>query len=442
MIPFKSTRETSWTIFYAVLFFLCCSDRFFATRIHGYNFRLAQLLLFINLIIIAWGYFRGAGQVTNLINALKVLKNWIPFFLLYSLSAVFSPDPHHTFLKLLWAVFNIGTVIVLFFASDHFEWQKKGMLYGMAGVAVVIWLQYILIYCFGFSDWFNFLIDHSDNDTPWFHGLLGYAQYACSNGNIPIFRPNAFYYEPSYAGTALCLAFPLIFVVTYKKSRFSWASMIGPALIFGAVLIIDSRAGVSALFVAVSIIAVYSCFREKDLFKALFRTLLLSIFALTLTALSYRVQAYGEFIFKIFNPAYIAGHIADTHSSEGWRVANTVNSIKSDEGHLLTGIGVPPLSKDRGTLGLGQTSQGMWFEILEESGILGLVGFLFAIGMNFFDASKGQAERYVFVLVAAAFIAHFGVSLNFTSTFPRLDYWLLFFFGLRLLWENKKTNSF
>ena len=146
------------------------------------------------------------------------------------------------------------------------------------------------------------------------------------------------------------------------------------------------------------------------------------------------------FFKAIVNPFGVSTRISDPQSSEGWRFANTTDALQSIKEHPFIGIGVPPLAANRGMNGLGQTCQSMWLEILIESGFLGFFAFLFGLVKSLRDAIGKNHNLDQIILLSAAFLPHFLVSMNFTSTFPRLDYWILFFFAIRLAFENQKEK--
>jgi len=52
---------------------------------------------------------------------------------------------------------------------------------------------------------------------------------------MSFFRPNAFYYEPSFAGAALSFALPLVMALSYNGT--GWKAALSPALLLSAVFL-------------------------------------------------------------------------------------------------------------------------------------------------------------------------------------------------------------
>src|ERR1035441_2607771 len=189
--------------FFAALFFLCGADQFFTFRFFGLNFRSGQLFLLAAVLFLLFrGFHRTGGISSGERNDLKISLLWLPFFLVYLLAAISNPSPLRTLVKWGWALFNIGgTTLVLFTCPGWNGGQKKGMFYGIWAVALVIWVQFIAIYWFGACDSATPATAGGQSSAiPGFGGFLGFTQLAGLEQDVMIFRPNAFYYEPSYAG--------------------------------------------------------------------------------------------------------------------------------------------------------------------------------------------------------------------------------------------------
>ena len=82
-----------------------------------------------------------------------------------------------------------------------------------------------------------------------------------------------------------------------------------------------------------------------------------------------------------------------------------------------------------------------WSEIGLESGTLGVLAFLFAILSNMILAWKKGSGLDLKILVLTAWIVHFTVQFLLSQTFPRLDYWLLFFLSIRLLVKSRQPQN-
>ncbi|HTC22503.1 MAG TPA: hypothetical protein VK859_16730, partial [bacterium] len=79
------------------------------------------------------------------------------------------------------------------------------------------------------------------------------------------------------------------------------------------------------------------------------------------------------------------------------------------------------------------TTEDMWLEVGMESGLVGFLAFLGAIAGTMRAAWGTASPSALKGLILAAWVSHFVVNMNFCQTFPRLDFWLLFFFSIRLL---------
>jgi hypothetical protein len=109
-----------------------------------------------------------------------------------------------------------------------------------------------------------------------------------------------------------------------------------------------------------------------------------------------------------------------------------VECIQAWSRHLYLGNGVV-LETDGKSQGLSQISMDTWLEMGVESGILGIMAFIFALLATMREALIQTTKSGFEIFVLGAWVSHFLVSLNFTQTFPRLDYWLIFFVSISLL---------
>jgi O-antigen ligase len=129
------------------------------------------------------------------------------------------------------------------------------------------------------------------------------------------------------------------------------------------------------------------------------------------------------------------------HSSEWGRLDNLKDSVTLWMQHPLLGNGVTPQIEDNNSKGLSQFSGVTWTEVGLESGILGFFAFLFAILANMTLAWKKSFDINLKTLVLVAWLMHFGVQFILSQTFPRLDYWLIFFLSIRLLIKSGEQKG-
>jgi uncharacterized protein YhhL (DUF1145 family) len=308
-------------------------------------------------------------------------------------------------------------------------------------IAAFIWLEFLALYWFGQ----NTTIVDSASEGPYvlLRGIfIGYSQPGGHIDGMDIFRPHAFYYEPSYAGCALSFAFPLTIALAHREPNGYWRYIFAPAFILVATWMTSARSGILGTILSTAILLAGSAIlRKKQLFARMGKIILTAVFLFGLLALSAQVRSYMGFFLHIIQPKGIATRMVEPSSSEGWRWANVRHSLELGAEHPLVGMGVPPHSVERGFHGLGQTSESMWLEVLVETGLLGLLAFSLGMFGTVFSAAKNGADPSVTLLVLSALAIHCLISMNLTSTFPRLDYWIIYFFGIRVLLENQKKNS-
>jgi O-antigen ligase len=157
----------------------------------------------------------------------------------------------------------------------------------------------------------------------------------------------------------------------------------------------------------------------------------LSLLFILLFSLSTDGRTYLTFYDGLVNIFNIFNRLHDPASSEGGRLASILHSLQLWKQHFILGNGVSTLPGKEA--GLGQLAENTWVELPVESGLLGLLAFLWALFRTLRQAFKLNKDVEAGILLGACLLAHFLVNLNFTATFPRLDYWILFFFCVHLL---------
>jgi hypothetical protein len=128
-------------------------------------------------------------------------------------------------------------------------------------------------------------------------------------------------------------------------------------------------------------------------------------------------------------------------SSEGDRLSNAKESLALWMQHPVLGNGVTPQVGVNNSQGLSQFSLVTWTEIGLESGTLGVLAFLFAILSNMTTAWRKSPNFELKTIIFAAWFIHFSVQFLLSQTFPRLDYWLIFFLSIRLLLKSGESRS-
>jgi hypothetical protein len=429
----KVEKSNPWAVlFFALFFFLCCADFFFVTRVRGFNLRWGQLLL-LGLAIVSMPslirYWRDSAGSRRFLSSLILC--WLPFFLFYALAAFYSQTPQATFLKWGWAVFNIGGAILVCLNSQWGPAFEKGFVFAVLAVAGLIWFQTLAVYWFGFMPGpvpGHEAISHHIPGLPWLP--LGHMQESFQYLGNTYFRPNAYYYEPSYAGCALSFVLPLLMALFMNRN--SWKSTFVLAAIFTAIFFCSSRAGLLAAVLSLVYIGLHAFFQKrKEILFLLLRVMLISFLMVAVFAISPTGRNYCHFMIGPLG-ADTAQRVVNPQSSEGARLVNIGDCISLWSNRLILGNGVIRLKGKHGQ-GLSQISMNTWLEIGVESGILGFSTFLFAILGSVLLALKHGRKSGFTLFMIAAWLSHFTVCYNFSQTFPRLDYWLFFFLSIRLL---------
>lgn len=432
-------QKTWAAVFVAVLFFLCSADQFFTTRLFGFNFRWGQILLALWAIATVLRRSQDREALQEISTSARVfISTWGPFFAAYTLAAFLSPQTAATLIKAGWGLFNIGLAFFFFSGIVPDSSLKKGMKWGIAAIAAFLWTQALAVY---WGHWFQnlsygmpsipLIIHTGFGDLP-----LGFAQPDYSFLIDHMVRPNAFYYEPSYAGCALGFALPLLIFSILPAP--TWQKVLLPALVWTSIILTTSRSGLLDLFLFLGMgMAVLLVHRERENLKNGARVILIGTLFLTLFLISPFADDYLGTFLGVKGPDTLA-HLSQPQKSEGGRIQNIRDAVTYWKEHAILGNGA---QRDPATGHIETQTMNTWLEIAVESGILGLTGLLFAVGSTVRAAwNHGKRLGNLKWVLCVAWIIHFGVNLNLTQTFPRLDYWLLFFFSISLL-QNSEEGS-
>ncbi len=430
------------TLFFTLLFYLCSADQFFTTRIHGFNVRWGQFLL-LGCGLLSWGMdrVRSSVQPSEKEFLRRILKIWMVFFLCYALAALASDFPRLTWIKWGWGLFNIGCAALICLQSRWNQPLRLGFKYAILGIALTLWAEVLALF------WFHipFHTGYEQASYPlipsFFHlsPVIGYVKTSYSWMGTVFVRPNAFYYEPSYAGCALSFALPLVWALNKDLTKF--AAVWQPALVLSAIAVTGSRSGLLGSFLCLSVLTTYAFLKNQpETKRRIFKTILATGLIILVFLVSTDSRKYMHFLFlENLGAQSTLLRIADPKSSEGGRVVNQLNTFQQCLQHPWLGTGVTPASSGSGHE-LGQTNLNTWLEIGLEAGLLGLLGFLFAVVSTMREAWHKNAQAFPRIWVLAAWAVHFLVNLNFTQTFPRLDYWLLFFLSISLLAQTGRQK--
>ena len=430
--------------FFALLFFLGSADQTYATRIHGMNFRWGQLLV---LAVVAWLFI--SGRFAAIVRSLPLLQRpskralaaWLMFLGVFLAAALSSAGVGLSGVKLMWAVFNIGgAALVCLPGAFRPAALREGLVLGCTLICGVIWVDSVAIL------W-------ADLPGP----VLGLAQESLVFEHVRQMRPHAFYYEPSYAGAALAFITPILFVATAGMPR--WVRLGAPALAIATTVLTSARAGLLGLFFALAATVVLArVLKAQGLAWRVAGSIGLAAGVLTaFFSVTPKAATYGRFfITGPLGPVGIYERLVGAHgrwergvgygdteadiskgreSSEVDRLGNLIKSFRHWRQHFVLGWGVEHApAADLATAARNIRPQviNTWLEVANESGIFGLLTFGLAIGLTIFAALKGSTDAASQAALLAAWAAHLVCNLNFTQTFPRLDYWLIFFCAVRV----------
>jgi O-antigen ligase len=440
----NAEKTNPWAVFFfAALFFLCSADQFFAVRIFNLNFRYGQGLLLACVIPLLLNWALNLRKLPESIGPnLKILKYWIPFFLVYATACALALEPHRSFLKLAWALFNMGGAALLFLSDRYGRNLLDGTVIGVSLLALLILTQFILLYWFGVTPPTSVSLSDPLILSPGCSCFLGFIQLSGEFDGTKILRPHAYYYEPSYAGCALAFSCLLCLSYAFLRENVRLKNILVSSLVLTAIFSTSSRAAMIGVFISLLIALTGGILmRNRVLVRALFSMLLGAAVLLGSLMITTKARDYFQYVVGPLGLSSSVSRAGDPASSEGRRFANMRESLELERKNPWLGTGVPPLLEGKNYQGLGQTSGNMWLEIIVESGLFGFLAFLYAI-FNTLRAFLGSnRNQTVVLLVSAALASHFAISMNFTSTFPRLDYWLLFFFAARICLEAK-TRAF
>jgi hypothetical protein len=201
----------------AVVFFLGSADQVFTVHVLFTNVRFANFALLAGLV--AWLVTRP-HQARN--EARWLALGWLPFIAVYALAAVTSAHWLPTMVKLGWFAFSFFTAYAWITLFDHRDVTRAYFLSYVAIAAIIV---------IDFVNGFSRGPDH----------MIGFGQANDMVNGMLVFRPHAFYYEPSFAASSLALAWAL----AMTRMRDAGPNLATALAIAGgvALLVMTSRTG-------------------------------------------------------------------------------------------------------------------------------------------------------------------------------------------------------
>lgn len=435
-------RATLAMLLCAVLFFLGTADHVFSFRIQGVTVRIANLLLAGGLV--TWLLTRRADSPRDMA-ALAIA--WLPFFALYGLAAVASDTPWLGLLKLSWFAFNFLTAYAWCRLFDPRD-LARGYFAAFLVVSAVI------------------VVDFTSGFTRGPQYMIGFGQpNDLTTGQI-LYRPHAFYYEPSYAASGVGLAWLLALTPMGSVATTLSTMLIGVGLV--ALTVTMSRTGWLFAVVATVALVLFGKIRPDFASVVSWRKVLVTmvltalIFAGLLVPEQNRTR-FGALLHSLGwqqtlervcpivrdHFAFLdlqclnteerlrsLGRLRDAvpeHTSEGQRLTSLKDAVASVQARPLLGSGV-----QRGEHRLIEpTASNMWLEIAVEGGILSVAAFVWGLS---FTLHRWRVFRLETRAIAIVLLLYFVVAWQFLQTFPRLDQWLSFWLVLTFAAQKARTS--
>lgn len=425
----------------ACLFFLATADHFFALRIQGVNLRVANLLLAAGLV--AWALRERIGSARE-IAALAIA--WLPFLALYGLAALTSSSPWPGLLKLGWFAFNFLTAYAWCRLFDSRE-LVRGYFAAFLAVSAILVVDFLSGFARG----------------PGY--MIGFGQPNDLVERHIVYRPHAFYYEPSYAASGVALAAMLaltplgrvaaalstalvgvgIVALTVTMSRTGWVFGIVTmlALVLFGKIGTGFPSGVTRrrlLFAGALTLVGFAGLLMPEQNRARFWSLLQALsWQQTLEricpiirdhvpSLDLKCLSSAERVRSMGRPR----DAVPEHSSEGQRLTSLKDAIASVQQRPFLGSGAR-----RGEHRLIEpTASNVWLEIAVEGGVLSVAAFGWGL---LFTLHRWGALRPENRALAIVLLLYFVIAWPFLQTFPRLDQWLSFWLVLTFAAQQPRT---
>ena len=404
-------RLTTWLT--AAMVFLCSADTTFSTRVMGLNLRWGQFLLGGWAAALVWrlgwtelgGRLREACAPSGRLATRGLMAGGALFVAAVVLGGIGAHALEISLLKLGWWLFNVACVTVVLGATTQHRAMAAGLRIAVGLLAGVIFIDALVIDVIG-TDW----------------PAIGHAQYSYLFDNARQLRPHAFFYEPSYAASALVLGLCFLLVTGQTRLDAFIAVIVGSAIVMTT-----ARTGLAGLGVVATIAAAMVLSHRPS--RRHLRRWTTIAFAIVAVLAGFfvstpKTRSCWHFLTGPLGPSAIVERLGAPEpekTSEGARLDSLKQSVERWQESPVVGVGVAQAGPERP---LEPTTMVTWGELLSEAGIVGLAGFAMLLGGLFWLAwRRVRPERRLFV--AAAFGAHVCVNLVFTQNYPRLDYWLL-----------------
>lgn len=393
--------------FYVVAAFTSSFDIFLVFSIHGFNFRIAQIILLIPFLV--W-----------LINVIRRKKIEFPvgsiFLLIWSLFIIAFVG-HTTFLlrNIGYAVWLIYMIVLVFAMSAQFKSKERVVLFTRWYI-----ISFVFVACFGI---FQFI-------TAYFGINLFLVTEFWPNTQIP--RVNGFSYEPSYYATYLLMGWIMTFYFLEKKSRlFSKKTLlIFLGIMTLAMILCSSRMGILMMVLWIARIVIRYLLKLLN-YKFQLKVILISVSLIFLAAIVASI-----FMIAMSNQMFFMQGIMNSFHKRSFQFINTLVVFKQ---HPLYGVSLGGIAPAIGELyGLTITSQAIatkhegmmiFAEVLAASGAVGFVFFAIYIVKLIsspFQLLKKMKDKEMKKMLMGSVWALIGilVILQFNQNILRLYLWI------------------
>ena len=422
-----SRRSVALTVVCAIMIFMASADLLFAIRTGVGNLRFGAVALLIAFVVFAATRWRRSHADVK-----TVTIAWSPFIAVYALAVAISPTPAPGLLKLAWFTFDF----VVAFAAIA--------LFGARNAARGYFLCYLVIASI-------IVIDFVNGFTHGPGRMIGYGQANDMVPGLTLFRPHAFYYEPSYAASSLALAWAL--AMTKMRDVAPRLATVLVAVGAVAIVLMTSRTGWMYAAVAAAAVLAYRCWegtlRLSSLARAAIPFVLFAGALAGLVAFSDKREAFGGLLARLgFAHAFERmcplvteqfavdlaclpsdarrmyfgeGQTLDAEeTTEGIRVVALRTAAAVIAEHPWLGVGV---AYGEGRVIAPPKPTGIWLEIAREGGLLSLLAFTFGMTFTAWRWGMFEARHRDIMIVVVLWLL---IVWQFIQTFPRLDLWIAF----------------
>ena len=439
MTLFGRASVVSPTVVCAIVFFLASADRLFTIRTGTMNVRFAAVVLLAAFVVFA--VTRGRKSIDD-VRTLTIA--WLPFIAMYALAAATSQATAPTMLKLGWFAFDF---VVAFAATA---------LFSARDVARGYFLSYLVIASIIAIDFVTGFTRGSDH-------MIGYGQANDMVPGILLFRPHAFYYEPSFAASALALAWAL----ALTGMRDAAPKLAGALAVVGAIALVLMTSRIGWFYAAVTAAAVLvfryweGTLRLSSLARASIPIVLIVSVLAGVIAFSDKRDAIAGLAgrlgfaqaFERVCPLVAAQFAADLHclsgdarrafmgegqpfnageTTEGLRLVALRTAVATIVQHPWLGVGV---SYGRDRFIAAPEVANLWLEVAVEGGLLTLFAFAFGVTYTSWRWGMFEARHRDILIVVALWLL---IVWQFIQTFPRLDLWIAFW--VVLVWTRRGSQ--